>query len=276
VTVAYGYIPPAENLVNVGWDAWKPSAGYVWRNDGQVRQGVKWQPGLAHPSLPHVLSIREEQLWAPELGYKWVTSTPEDGVRWEPGQRHSDYPNAAAAETEGYWRPDAGYAFSKPGQLSAAIWQPGLEHRDFKNVLAAGKEGTWSPRPGFRFETPSTLSQAVWVPGSSHPDVPNILADAKVGEWKPVAGFAWVSDTPNDLRVVALQSDAVTNTETNAGTFESRASRFFVGLIKAKIGSELREPSKDDGFVTRYIGRPMAEELRNDGFRDMARALSGR
>ena len=273
---AYGYIPPADNTVNAGWNTWKPVAGYVWLNATQARQGVVWQPGLAHPSVHHLRSATQEKHWTPELGYDWIGSTLEEGVRWEPGQRNSAYPHAAAASGEGQWQPDPGYVLSKPGQLSAALWQPGLEHRDFKNVLAAAKEGTWAPRPEFRLETPSTLSQAIWAPGSAHPDFPNILADEKANQWKPAAGYAWVNQTTGDLRVAAVQPAEAANSETNSGPQESRATRFAIGFIKAILGDGLAKPSSDDGMIARNVGRPIAEALRNSGFRDMAQALGGR
>jgi hypothetical protein len=163
---AAGYVPPASNLSNVGWDTWVPQPGYRWVDANRPHQGVRWQPGSAHPEVPHLLASDEAKLWVAE----------------------------------------AGYGFVDPANLRAGVqWQPGLEHREFANIVANAQEGRWQTRPGYRFERPNMLSPAVWAPGVGHPDFPNIVAGEKPGVWTPQVGYEWVSREPGDLRVAAVQ-----------------------------------------------------------------------
>lgn len=266
--LAYGYLPPAQHVVNQGWNHWQPEAGYTWVEPQHPRQGVAWQPGQAHPSQAHVVAAGIEQRWAPEAGYRWRGQALEEGVAWVPGQVHPAYAHVIAQDAEGVWAAEPGYAFSQPGQAaSEAVWQPGTPNPTYRNVVAADAEGRWVPLPGYTWEVRGQLSNVRWTPGSQHSNLPNLVALEQAGQWGPAPGYRWLNDIPGDARVVPVDAAP------SAPAQDTPGQRFFKGLLKLVIGAALSKPEQDDGLLARHVGRPLAGAVRDEGLRDIASAF---
>ena len=189
--LAYGFLPPAQNVTNQGWNHWQPDAGYAWKDARHQREGVAWQPGQGHPVQGHVVAAISEQQWMPEAGYSWRGTTLEEGVVWQSGAQHPAYAHAFAADTEGSWATEPGYVFSQPDlAASETLWKPGTLHPTYRNVIAATAEGTWVPRPGYTWEVRGQLSNVLWTPGLRHSDLPNLIALEQAEQRGPLPATA--------------------------------------------------------------------------------------
>jgi len=84
--------PHPEHRVLAGTEPgrWHPAAGYAWVSpEDRESMEVRWEPGLQHPRVPHVVATDVEGKWGAASGYRWVSQEPGD-LRVEPdGHPHA-------------------------------------------------------------------------------------------------------------------------------------------------------------------------------------------
>ena len=56
----------------------RPAAGFNWLSNEPNDFRVRWQPGLAHPTLPNLVSGTNAPVFVPAQGYRWANNLPND------------------------------------------------------------------------------------------------------------------------------------------------------------------------------------------------------
>lgn len=144
--------------------SWIPMAGYQWGATGTEGASadysgrtldedlaVHWQPGVTHPSLPHIFTLAQQGRWRPEKGYAF-TRDGDLRVTWRPGTGDPDRPHYKAAAEEGRWELEPGYAESSFFFSTYAVWRAGLTHPVQPCLVSSDVEGMWQPVSGYHLE----------------------------------------------------------------------------------------------------------------------------
>lgn len=107
----------ASERKNLVWDSrkeqWRPAPGYVWVNNRDHSQGVRWKANMLHPNHRGVFSLRKEGQWSLQMGYEWVSNREGDlrtryvGIDRDEGNSGSDSSNNGGSNDNGFSSQDA-------------------------------------------------------------------------------------------------------------------------------------------------------------------------
>ncbi len=181
---------------------------------------IKWTPGLAHPSLLHVVAAADKNLFAPAPGYTWLSnssvSPKKEGdfrVKWTPGVHPFWDSHVVALEKENEFAPDPGYEWVKnpaEGGGYDVKWVPGSRSASLPHRIAGKSENNWILEPGYDWVLdPANPKRFVlkWVPGERIGGNPlarsHVFSGQTEGELVPEIGYDWVNPhrVPGDLMV---------------------------------------------------------------------------
>lgn len=166
----------------------RPEIGYVWKSgeDTESRffwnsQRVKWEPGTTHPDFK-VETTKDEGVWLPMPGYKFVDESQNLETVWEPGLLHPDF-QAWSDTGEGLWIPATGYKFVYEGdEFVATVWEPGKRYEDLK-IISLQQQDSFTPFQGYQFVNPGKTFDVIWTPGLINTDNTRLISGAKEGTW---------------------------------------------------------------------------------------------
>jgi len=249
-----------EHSKSTGFMTYEADPGYTFVDPNAFFLKTKWTPGIAHPTIQHIVSTQDEGQWIPQSGYDWddnkvnqpyteLASSDLKTVHWLPGEKHHDYPHISAYSKEGLWTPDAGYAFVSKEGLEVQ-WESGLPDPARAHYISSKIEGTWELEPGYK-EEPGLFggTYVEWVSGMSYPTDVCLISSTIEGKWIPISGHHLTQQSDGTLEIVADSS------EPDWGTVAVKA-------LFAMVSYAASEPQKDDGPLT-SAGRHVAGEAGN-------------
>jgi hypothetical protein len=121
--------------------SWNPMPGYEFVDKTQSLQTV-WKPGTLHPDYMAWADKTEGQ-WEPVTGYKFIYDgdTFTDAV-WDPNHRYNDLKVISLPENDKY-APFPGYQFTKPNESLEVMWVPGTVNYENPSLVAGQQQDNW-------------------------------------------------------------------------------------------------------------------------------------